>query len=126
MTSRTLSFMGVLLCHHGLQRACREHGRGLGRNTCRLARQSALASGIGFASYAARKGPMKTQILTLANRMSSRQIRDQVSTRVWLALVALVLAGALVTMSHPAFAQPAQQGDRQVESKIVNINGELI
>jgi hypothetical protein len=69
---------------------------------------------------------MKTQILTLANRMSSRQIRDQVSTRVWLALVALVLSGALVTMSHPAFAQPAQQGDRQVESKIVNINGELI
>ena len=58
--------------------------------------------------------------------MSSRRIRDQVSTRVWLALVALVLSGALVTMSHPAFTQPARPGERQVESKIVNINGELI
>jgi Protein of unknown function (DUF1344) len=48
------------------------------------------------------------------------------STRVWLALTALVLSVALVTMSRPAFTQPAQQGERQVESKIVNINGELI
>ena len=48
------------------------------------------------------------------------------STRVWLALTALVLSLALVTMSRPAFTQSAQQGERQVESKIVNINGELI
>ena len=33
------------------------------------------------------------------------------STRVWLALTALVLSLALVTMSRPAFTQPAQQGD---------------
>ena len=48
------------------------------------------------------------------------------STRVWLALAALALSVAVVSMSRPAFTQPAQQGERQVESKIVNINGELI
>jgi hypothetical protein len=68
---------------------------------------------------------MKTQTLG-ESLMSSRQIRDRMSTRVWLALVALVLSGALVMMRHPAFTQPAEQGERQVESKIVNINGELI
>lgn len=52
--------------------------------------------------------------------------RDQSSTPVWLALATLVLSIGLATLSHPVFAQPAQQGERQIESRIVNVNGELI
>jgi Protein of unknown function (DUF1344) len=52
--------------------------------------------------------------------------RDQLSTRAWLALATLVLSVGLATLSRPAFAQPAQQGERQIESKIINVNGELI
>jgi len=43
-----------------------------------------------------------------------------------LVLAVLVLSTGLATVSRPALAQPAQQGERQIESKIVNINGELI
>ena len=44
--------------------------------------------------------------------------RDQLSTRAWLTLTTLVLSVGLATLSRPAFAQPAQQGERQIESKI--------
>ena len=53
-------------------------------------------------------------------------LRDRISTRAWLGFVTLVLFVGMATTSRPAFTQPAQQGERQVESKIVNINGELI
>jgi hypothetical protein len=39
-------------------------------------------------------------------------------------MLALALGVAMAT--QPAFTQPAEQGERQVESRIANVNGELI
>jgi len=38
----------------------------------------------------------------------------------------LVLALGVATATRPAFTQAAEQGERQVESRIVNINDEVI
>jgi hypothetical protein len=47
-------------------------------------------------------------------------------TRAWGVVAMLVLALGVAMATRPAFTQPAEQGERQVESRIVNVNGELI
>jgi Protein of unknown function (DUF1344) len=45
----------------------------------------------------------------------------------WAVLAALTLALGTVVATRPASAQPApEQGERQIESRIVNVNGEMI
>ncbi len=48
------------------------------------------------------------------------------TSRSWLAMATLVLTLGVAAATQPGFAQPAEQGERQVESRIANVNGELI
>ena len=58
---------------------------------------------------------------------SGRRTRRRSLVRGWGALTALLLALGATLAAGPASAQPAvDQGERQIESRIVNVNGEMI
>src|SRR5262244_3554026 len=60
-------------------------------------------------------------------RWSGRQTPRGRLVRGWGVLTALLVALVATLAAGPAFAQPAvDQGERQVESRIVNVNGEII
>jgi hypothetical protein len=78
-------------------------------------------------SFASSIGRKDRSVIRRTLRSLNRQFLDAppgTSRRAWAALTALMLALGMVV---PVSAQPTpDQGERQVESRIVNVNGEII
>ncbi len=53
-------------------------------------------------------------------------LRVEMTTRTCVAMAALMLVLGAATTTRPGFSQPAEQPEHELESRIVNVNGELI